>query len=107
MAAGRLCDAWNKRVRGEGCQARVNNNVLTCSRLAAADQYPRAEKLISLVMSKPKRISRGLAKNKLLLKIIKSVLCFARSGPDEGRTRRHETLGRQCDGRGCVGALRR
>ncbi|WP_315762104.1 hypothetical protein [Bradyrhizobium sp. SZCCHNS2005] len=37
--------------------------------------------------------------NKQLPKISKSVVCFARSGPDEGRTRRHDTLDRQCDGR--------
>ncbi|MGC2781342.1 MAG: hypothetical protein WA418_37460, partial [Bradyrhizobium sp.] len=60
--------------------------------------------LISLARSVTKPASRPNAKNKSLLKISKSGVCCPHSGPDEGRTRRHETLGRQCGGRESIDA---
>jgi hypothetical protein len=64
-----------------------------------------AKRPISLAISTPSTVSRASAKNKLLLKISKSGVFCPRSGPDEGRTRRHETLDRQCGGREGIIAL--
>ncbi len=63
------------------------------------------ERRVSSATSISSLISRASRKNKLLPKISRSCLCSLRSGPDEGRTRRHETLGRQCGGREGISAL--
>ncbi len=63
------------------------------------------ERRVSSATSISSLISRASRKNKLLPKISRSCLFSLRSGPDEGRTRRHETLGRQCGGREGISAL--
>ncbi|CAL76557.1 hypothetical protein BRADO2746 [Bradyrhizobium sp. ORS 278] len=67
-------------------------------------QISCAETPISSSMPDTSSISRTFCRNKSLPKISKSCHFSLRSGPDEGRTRRHETLGRQCGGRERISA---